>query len=1228
MKRSYSAWKYKREVIITSPSSTEGFQGKFALYWKPGMKKDFRDIRFVDKNCNAVPHFIESIVNASSCTVWLALPASETLLYMYYGNGGVSTGSNGAAVFDYFNDFLTKNFTGWTKVWGDASICSGLLCLGSTSKNCVLESTATYGYNNIVEARMYHPNANSFQFGFRSTTSLKRCTWYVDSDYNNYDETSTFNGTTGSYDNDNVNRGGTTFYIYGVAYLSGSAKFYINYVLRNTISTTVPTVTLPIQFYSQVNKGYVRVDWVRIRKYSATEPTITLGKRVTNQPKAYPYNEAINGAASIGMIGDSVFQYRMSQAASVGMKAQAMWRHPAYFRTSVVGPYRKWKMKGDIQTPFSASVNVVNLSLRWQPGMTYDGRDLRFSTVENDSLKYYIESLTDGVFSIWVEVPAFTRKINYYYGRALAVSESDVSIYSGPLAPVTTSYFYPSTRESAYLRWKYQGEINISNPDSQAVQLNISIKILPGMASDGRDLRFSEVDGTVIPYYLESISNNVITCIIKVPANTPKVYFYYGNGTAVSESDPASVFEFWEPCDTFDTGVWTKVGGGVLATGSTFRLSKSSSNTLIRSTATYAADSVLEYRGHHPSMNQVMAGFWSADNNRACWLGSYTTDAHMYAHTYNGSSQTFIDDGVDRSGSTDHIYGIEYRAAACRFFVDNTLRQTITTTLPSGSLPLSFYSELNEGDFVLDWIRVRKYTSASASVGKHYPQNRSIVIVEESINPETATVLRHYPQGAACIPYYEYIAGVGTVCMQPAEATFKERRELADYNLISCDVSKSTSDTYLSLSAQFADLTVPPEGSTVKFQAYEPDGVTYHLLFSGKALTNSPGLSSVENTISMQATDLSRNLAAQKIPWNYRSVNGDTMSWSDWIKTITAYEKTGVYPITVLDTDAESTQFSFEPSKSRLDVIKEISAYIGSIINIKLKSRTIDGFPVIRPELYCVPPEYIDQSVNGFDLPAPVTLTYPDPKLIDNPSIESDAEEKYNSVIVYGVLSDTGETTVAAAYSPRVYLGEEKAREYIYEDNSIVEKGSTAQIEAVKWLLYFLSNRVTVNLKFVNRFDFELYQRVKFGSGFSNLLQSLTNTVRPSYVVVYDPRDEEHSTNTIDVSGVPTPSWLRVSEIKYHCEPPYYNTVEIKLITDYIYSASDPVISDPYSTYLSPGYFKPVSNDLISTTESIVDDTVSAQLKPEICTVLSIDTENNQAVVQTASGKLLTVRLS
>jgi hypothetical protein len=1238
------------------------------------MAGDFRDIRFSDVRGNEINYHIEpsSLFNFRSCRVWLALPANAKKIYFHYGNGGARSRSNGPLVFEFIDAFSGGlSTTVWTKVHGVSSVTNGILTLESTTLNSILQSKQTFGTNLIVEARACHAQTNRMIAGFRDTDSGKAAAWHgpVVGDSNYYDYRYTNNGSSGTWTSDGVSRGGSTYYIYGVAHLAAGPKFYINYALRGTASTNLPgNVSLPIHFYSEYNKGAVKVDWVRVRKYSAVEPTITLGNRHTTQPKCYPYDNQVDGDTQIRVTADISLKYYMNLSSSVGTRANKMFRKPLFYRIDTPGPYKNWKFKGDIKIPTRTSSNAINVKINMSPGMALDGRDLRFADNFGHKLTYYLESLTSGVFSVWVAVTSGKTKINYYYGNGIANSESDISIYPGSTTTEAILNVYPLAAIGHFEDWKYKGDIQVNNPAwtpitfegyyytssegdrlttlegdylissdeppdevpvYQPVQLDIDIPILPGMALDGRDIRFSDTAEEPIPYCIESVTSTNIKCVVKIPALANSICFFYGNGTAKDASNPAEVFDYYDTFDTLDLAKWSVVSGSAMSTGSTLRLSHGTVTSVIRSAQTFAPGVTVELRLSHPFTNHAMWGFWAADNNRACWAGAYLNSGTDYStdfkHTYNGTDYTYSNDWVERAGSAFHTYGISYLEAGPQYYVDGEYRGILTITKPTGTLPISLSSEANTGDLIVDWVRVRKYTTMSATILRHRPRKQAVCVISEETPIETGTVERHYPQRDCIVPYYDYISGRTMAGFGIAEPIYRERRELRDYSLISCDVSKSTEDTYVQLAASFADLVVPPETTTIKYIARDSD-LTPYITFFGKVVANSPTIGYVGSAMKMQAADNSRNLSVQKIPWTLQTVTGASMGWAPIIRSLIDPTKTGVSIKTIIESDAISKQFVFDPKTSRLDAIKEISKYINGIIHIKLLPVVVGGITLKQPYFYMVPPELIDQTVNGFDLPTPITFTWPDNSLLDEPTITSEPDEKYNKVIVYGVLSNTSESVVAAAYSPAVYMGQEKAREYIIEDNSIHEKGSTAEKEAIKWLLYFMSQRSTVSAKFVNRFDFELYQRVRFGVGFPNALRGLTDSKTPSYVVAFDPKDEANSTHIVDVSGVPSPEWLRISGIKYHSEN-CTETCELTLITDYIYSAIDPVINAPYSDYLGAGYRKPVILDPISTTQAIVDGTISTQLQPETCTVLSINTETKTAVVQTSSGKLVTVQL-
>ena len=870
------------------------------------------------------------------------------------------------------------------------------------------------------------------------------------------------------------------------------------------------------------------------------------------------------------------------------------------------------------------------------PGMGLDGRDLRYTDLYDKDIRHNIFATGSDFLDCWVEVSEWDNRVKFYYGNGIATTKSDSSLV-GTVDSETTVTVTPNIGGGGGVwmlpGWKYQGEINLSGTSSATggEQILLSIPLLPGMTVDGRDLRFLDRDGNKLSHYLESSDASGFSVWVKLPALHDKIFLLYGNGLAVSESSASGTFDIWDDFEGSTLGPeWALEGGSVSVSNSTIILGSTERNSLIRGSSVFGPGHIVEMRMYHPNQNQTICGFWSGTNQRACWVGASGSNYNDHTHTHNGSTSTMVDDGINRGGTTYYIYGINYESGNIGFYVDGLFRRTMTVTTPSESIPISFYSTTNKGDLVVDWVRVRKITNISGTLGKLTRKTGAIyyeTTTETSIEIIPEIQLSHRPQWKTPQIYYEYIKLPSSFMgMVPGEPTFKKRRELGDYAIVSCEVNRSINDAYIQLFTEFQNLTVPPEGSTIKHNAYDSHG-NPHLLFHGKILTNSPTHGHYSQTVKMHAADNSINLVTQPVPWVYQVIDTAVDTVPNWLVRILEPEKSGVYPKTLIDTNKEPKQFVFDPKTKKLEAIKELAKYAGCLYQTRLITREIDGTPIIRPEFYFVPPERIDEPVNGFDLPAPLELNVDDCKLASDPQVTNESEEKYNSVLVYGVLSENGETVVAQAFSYEVYTGEQKPKVYIIEDNAITEKGSTAEREAIKWLLYFLSKRVKVTMSFVDRFDFELYQRIRFGPEFSDKLQGLTQSQQVKFVAANDPRDAENSTHLVDVSGVPRPRWLRISEIK-HISEHKLEIVSVTAITDNIYSVVDPIVPAPWSDYLSPGYYKPIIDDLVDTTQSIVEDNIAKQLTPESCTVLSINTEDKTAVVQTASGKIVTVSLA
>jgi len=802
----------------------------------------------------------------------------------------------------------------------------------------------------------------------------------------------------------------------------------------------------------------------------------------------------------------------------------------------------------------------------------------------------------------------------------------------------------------SYIQWKYKRELNIENPPSIiGVQGTFILYHDRGMNRDFSDVRFSTVEGVPIDYYLESVSvSNYCRVWLVLPANDSKIIMHFGNGAARSESSVSDVFDYYTAFSSVNYSFWTVESGSIKLDNGVLVVQNASTYSAISSKTTYPVNTIVEIRAHRDAGNTCYIGFRNtATLKAAAWSGSTIGVSNDQMMTNDGTGSNFVDDGVNRCGNLYYTYGVAHLTSGDKFYINYSLRGTASTKLSGNvSLPIQIYSEPAKAVYV-DWVRVRKYVAVEPVItlgereipktigylfdGRTYTHtdNLAVFLLHSEHNYYTKSLpvelklesfIGEPDQHSSTIPLY---ASLET-------SDIKKYEKLRDYALKSCDISKSTSDAYTQLSAEFSNEIVPPEGSTIKHVVSDSQYVK-HTLFSGKVITKTPKLSYIGNSVSIDAADLSRNLTVQQVPWNYQviSLDDDHTRFSKWIIELLDSEHTGVIQGNIIDTNKDDQQFVFKPDTTRLEAIKEIAEYMGCIAHIKLFEKydtSTDRINVV-PALYVVPTEDIDQRYGGFDLPNPVEFSKDDITIADEPTVQGEQDTQYNSVLVYGVLSSTGETVVAVACLPEVSNGETWANVYTYEDNGIYEKGSTAEIEAVKWLLYFNTQKSTIQMKFIDRFDLELYQRIRFGTGFSDTLRALTNTSQLSYVVAYDPTDESNSKHNVDVSGVPSPSWLRITELKYHSEN-VNDYCEIKAVTDYIYSSVDPVISSPYNQYLAPGYYKPTSDDSISSMQSIAEDTVSkTQTSFETATLLSIDADSKTGVIQTTSGKTMKVSL-
>jgi|GEM_PF-6213512 Fe-S cluster assembly iron-binding protein IscA len=122
--------------------------------------------------------------------------------------------------------------------------------------------------------------------------------------------------------------------------------------------------------------------------------------------------------------------------------------------------------------------------------------------------------------------------------------------------------------------------VTVDNSQNASALTDYQVKVVVDTASliaagkmnaDCSDVRFTDSDGaTKIPYYLEPGTENTASTVfwVKVPSipasGSTTIYMYYGNPSAVSESDADAVFELFDDFEgtDIDTTKWTDIHAG------------------------------------------------------------------------------------------------------------------------------------------------------------------------------------------------------------------------------------------------------------------------------------------------------------------------------------------------------------------------------------------------------------------------------------------------------------------------------------------------------------------------------------------------------------------------------------------------------------------------------------------------------------------------------------------
>jgi len=252
------------------------------------MRDDCGDVRFALENGSLLSYWIESGCNSQSTRIWVKVPeipaSGTTKIYMYYGNPGAESESDGENVFDDFADFET-DYDGYTMS-------------GSYSRTTSQEVYGDYSveiYSNMARGVKTRPFENLKYSGWINMDILTAG--------NSYLGFHTSGTPSGMAEIQFSKTGGINYICEGTMYSTGDT-FSVDTWYKVEIRVKNNTDTYSIEFYVNDEKiGSCTVaslsqnmifetgteaskptyyDLLYVAKYTSPEPTYTLGEEETS----------------------------------------------------------------------------------------------------------------------------------------------------------------------------------------------------------------------------------------------------------------------------------------------------------------------------------------------------------------------------------------------------------------------------------------------------------------------------------------------------------------------------------------------------------------------------------------------------------------------------------------------------------------------------------------------------------------------------------------------------------------------------------------------------------------------------------------------------------------------------------------------------------------------------------------------------------------------------------